>query len=275
MKLLEYKKELGLRWNLFRANLWFTFQTELAYAGNNWAGLASTTFYTVSLLIFLKILFSNIHELAGYSYQEMLFFFLMAQISYYLNWTLSLTNTYNLIRDVNQGNLDMVLVKPVPALFYLSTRNFNILFLLREGLAPTLAIVVAIKWGEIHMDPWNVLIGCVIMILGLWVLHVFQLVAALPVFWLGESEGVLDLANQLSSGNGVLIPFEGYSRKIQITFSSIMPILLTTAFASSAVLNKTSPLALLSWTFGMAVLALGIRKKMWNLAIKNYTSASS
>lgn len=275
MKLSEFKNEIFRRLDLLKANIWFTFQGELAYTGNNWAALFSTSFYTLSLLILLKVLFTNVRELAGYNYQEMLLVFLMTQFTYYINWTVSMRNIYELIADVNKGNLDLVLTKPVPALFYMSIRKINILQLLREGGAPTLAIVLSIKWYELTLTPVNTLIGIVILILGLWVMHVFTLIAALPVFWLGESESIVDLALQLSAGNGVLIPFEGYSRKMQVTLGTVIPVLIAAYFSSSAILHKSNPWLLLEWAAGMALIAGIVRIKLWNIAIKNYTSASS
>ncbi|EKD53606.1 MAG: hypothetical protein ACD_61C00007G0016 [uncultured bacterium] len=275
MKLSEFKRSIGLRWSILKTNIWFSFQNDIAYAGNNWAFLASTSFFTISMLIFLNILYSNIKEVAGYSRPEILLLFLMSQVNYYLIWAFSLRNWQNLIGDVNKGNLDMVLTKPLPSLFYLNTRNIGLLPLLREALPPTLMIILSINWVELNINLVNLLIGGVIMVLGLWVLNIFTLLATLPVFWLGESDGVLDLSLQLSSGNGVLIPLEGYNKGVQILFSTAIPILLTTAFSTSAILNKTNPLLLLVSVIIIAGVATIIRDKMWKLAIKNYTSASS
>lgn len=275
MKLSEYKKLITIRFDLLKANLWFTFQQEITYVGNNWAGLASTTFYTISMLLFLKIIYSNVKVFAGYSYQEMLFFFLMAQFTFYLNWTFTQRNIYDFINDVNNGNLDIVLTKPVPALFYLFTRSINLFSLVKEGLPPTLAVTIFINWHALNFSPLFLLIGLTIFLLGLWILHVLAFISALPVFWLGESTSIVDLTLQMGAGNGTLIPYEGYNNSLKFLLGVIMPVLITTQFSTSAMLNKSNPYFLLIWAFVIAVIFTILRKILWKIAIKNYTSASS
>jgi hypothetical protein len=57
MKLSEFKESLKERLVLLKANTIFTAQRELAYAGSNWASILSTTFYTFSVLIFIKVIY--------------------------------------------------------------------------------------------------------------------------------------------------------------------------------------------------------------------------
>lgn len=275
MKLSAFKKGFFLRLDIFRASSLFAFRKEVAYAGNNWAGLISTTFYTLSMLLFVDIIFGNTRQIAGYSHNEMLFYFFMGQLTYYINWQISLVNIYELISDVNQGNLDLILTKPVPALFYLTSRNLGGFRMLVEAFPPTLAIIVSINWSTLNIDLTNLIYGSLIFIFGSIILHVFQFIAALPVFWLGESENIVDLASFISAGSGSMIPLEGFSKALQITFGTIIPVLIATAFSTSAILGKSDSLFLFFWALIVCLIAIFIRKTAWNYAIKNYTSASS
>lgn len=275
MKPSVFKQILSQRLSIFQASCLFAFRKEVAYAGNNWAAIFSTTAYTLSMLLFVHIIFANTKQIAGYSHNEMLFYFLMAQFTYYLNWQFSLVNIYELITDVNKGNLDMVLTKPVPALFYLTSRNIGFFRSFVDSFPPTLAILVSINWSTLNIAPTNLIYGFFIFIFGSIALHVFQFLAALPVFWLGESESIVDLAGYLGAGSGSMIPLEGFSRPLQITFGTILPVIIATAFSTSAILGKISAPFLCLWSFIVAFLAIFIRKAAWNLAIRNYTSASS
>lgn len=275
MKLSEFKSEIRKRIDIFSAGSLFAFRKEVAYSGNNWAGIISTTAYTLSMLLFVNIIFANTKQIAGYSHNEMLLYFFMGQLTYYSNWHLSMTNIYELISDVNKGNLDMVLMKPVPALFYLTSRNIGGLRMFMDGFPPTLAIILSINWPSLGITPTNLIYGIFIFIFGSIALHVFQFLAALPVFWLGESENIVDLAGFIGAGSGSMIPFEGFTRPIQIVFGTIIPVLIATAFSASALLGKTNSQFLFFWAFIIALLAVIIRNIAWKIAIKNYTSASS
>ena len=275
MKLSEFKLEMKQRWDVLRASCLFAFRKEVAYAGNNWARILSTTAYTFSMLLFVNIIFTNTKEIAGYSHNEMLLYFFMCQLTYYTNWTISLNNIYDFITDVNKGNLDMVLMRPVPALFYLTTRNIGGFNMVADGLPSTLAIIFAIDWSALNINSTNLIYGIFIFIFGSITLHVFQFLSALPVFWLGESENIVDLASFIGSGSGSMIPLEGFARPFQIIFGTIIPVLIATAFSASAILGKTNSQFLFLWAFIIALLTVIIRNLAWNFAIKNYTSASS
>lgn len=275
MKLSEFSLILKQRGDILAANSLFAFRREIAYAGNNWAELVSATFYTLSMLLFINVLFANTKLIAGYSLDEMLFFFLICQLTYYINWNLSLSNIYDLITDVNKGNLDMILMKPVPALFFLTSRNIGGVSLFFQGFPPTLAIILGIHWTNLNFNLANVVYGFFIFIFGSIVLHVFQLLAALPVFWLGESENIVDLAGYLSSGSGSTIPLEGYGRRTKIILSTVIPTLIPAAFSASAMLGKSSPVSLFFWTLIIVFISIFVRNYAWSVAIKNYTSAQS
>lgn len=275
MKLLEFKSNFVQRFGLFKSSCLFAFRKEVAYSGNNWAGVISTTFYTLSILLFVDIIYGNTKQIAGYTHNDMLMFFLMGQLTYYSNWYFSMINIYELISDVNKGNLDMVLMKPVPALFYLTSRNIGGFRMFVDGFPPTLAIILSINWSQLHLHLTNVIYGVFIFVFGSISLHVFQFLASLPVFWLGESEAIVDLAGFMGAGSGSMIPYEGYNKHLQFILSTIIPVIIATAVSTSAILGKSDPVQLFIWSFVVAVLALFIRLKAWNFAIKNYTSASS
>ncbi len=275
MKLLEFKDGLTERLTLLRAGIVFTAQRELAYAGNNWASVLSTTFFTFSILIFVKIIYSNVQSIAGYSYNEMLVYFFIYQLTYYGNYVMTVRNLFDLIPDVNKGNLDMVLVKPVPSLFYLMSRSISIVSIITDAIPPTLAIIFSINWSVIEFSFTGIIIGFVVWIFGLIALNSFQILAALPVFWFGESQNILDLANNIAAGGGTMIPREGYSPTLRVLLGTIIPAIIAGGFTTSIVLNKANPFSLLAWAGAVAIISTFIKNMAWNYALRHYSSASS
>lgn len=275
MKLSEYKETLKERFEIVWANTIFTAQRELAYAGNNWASLLSTFVYTVSVLIFIKIIYSNVQTVAGYSYNEMLLFFFVYQFTYYGNYLITTRNLNDLIPDVNKGNLDMVLTKPVPSLFFLMTRSISVVSILTDAFPPILAIYFSINWSGLNISLPLFGIGILVWILGLISLNAFQIIAAIPVFWFGESQNILDLAAITTSAAGTTIPLEGYNQNLRKLLGTIIPMLIASAFTTSILLGKANPLFLLIWALVVAVATTFIKNIIWNFALKHYSSASS
>lgn len=275
MKLSEFKESITERLILLKASIVFTAQRELAYAGKNWISLLSTTLFTLSVLIFANVLYSNVHQIAGYSKNDMLFYFFICQMSYYANWIFTVRNLNDLIPEVNNGNLDMVLVKPVPSLFFLMTRTISLVSIATDAIVPTIAIALSISWQSLEIVFPHFVIGLVVWILGLMALHTYQILAALPVFWFGESENILNLASSVASGEGTLIPFEGYSKNLQFLLSTLIPVLIASGFTTSIILGKANIPNLLVWAVVIGIASVYIKNAAWKFALKHYTSASS
>ena len=275
MKLSEFKESLIERLTLLRAGIVFTAQRELAYAGNNWASVLSTTFFTFSVLIFVKVIYSSVHTIAGYSYNEMLVYFFIYQLTYYGNYIVTVRNLNDLIPDVNKGNLDMVLIKPVPSLFYLMSRSISIVSIITDAIPPTLAIVFSINWSLVNISLPTLVIGFTVWIFGLIALNAFQILAALPVFWFGESQNILDLASNIAAGAGTMIPREGYPPTLRVLLGTIIPAIIAGGFTTSILLNKVNPFSLLAWAGAVAIISMFVKNIAWNYALKHYSSASS
>jgi ABC-2 type transport system permease protein len=275
MKLSEFKESIRERWVLIKANTLFTAQRELAYAGNNWAGFMSTFLYTVTALLFIKVVYSNVQTVAGYSYNQMLLYFLVYQFTYYANFIITFNNLNDLIPDVNNGNLDMILVKPVPSLYFLMTRSLSIVSVVSDATPPIVAIALLISWKALSFSFGGVIIAIIVWILGLITMHTFQLLATIPVFWFGDSDNILDLAYATSSASNMVIPLQGYSPNLQKLFGTVIPTIIASGFTASILLGKSDPIFLLAWASLAALAALIVRDFAWKLALKHYASASS
>ena len=128
------KQAIKERLIILKFNLIYTFKNETAYWADNIGSLFSTTFYNIAYVSFIGVLFSNTKNIAGYDYNQMLFFYLIAELCAYLNGSLNLWNMQALIESVNKGELDLLLTKPISSLFYVSFRNIKIFSFVRDGI---------------------------------------------------------------------------------------------------------------------------------------------
>lgn len=264
------------RVDILHANTLFSFQKDTAYWADNWTSVLSTTFYTISMLLFINVLYTNVNTIVGYTKNDMLLFFLIGQMSFYLTWSISAQNMQEFIEDVNQGNLDLMLTKPIPALFYITFKRVRIVSsLLRDGIPPTLAVLFSIDWSLFHFSIPTIITATLVFFLGQICLHVVQFISVLPVIWQGESGNIFKLGFDIENYAGRFIPNEGFPLPYRIVFGIFIPVLISTGFTTSILLQKINAKPLLLITVVGTVLALFMRQWLWNIAIRNYTSASS
>ena len=262
---------IKIRINIVVVNTIFTFQEQTAYLGENLANILSTVFYSLSAVLFINVLYANVNTFAGYNRDQMLLLLLLGQISFYLLWIWSSNNTEGMIDDVHSGDLDLLLTKPVPSLFYVTFKKISLVNRVVDGLPNLIIIAVLIDWASLGLS--NFLEGILVFIFGQIAWHFFRFLFALPVFWYGKSNNIYQISGSFEVTRN--IPYEGFGDKLRFSLSTIAPTLLLSTAVTSVFLGKTDPLKmiLLSGTTAFLFLVFGIIG--WNIALKNYTSASS
>lgn len=272
MKLLEFKNLIKERFDILRINIINTYQIETAFIGNNWGNMLSTLFYTLSYILFINVIFANVRTFAGYSKNEILFLTLIGQLSFFFIWMFSITNAKELIQDVNSGNLDMILTKPLPSLFYVSTKKISFIGFLRDGFATIAILCFLINWTNLNLNLVNLISGIIIFIFGQIAFNGFQFLFALPVFWFGESTSIHVVSYSFVDSS---VPYEGYTKVLRLIFSTIMPVLITSLISTSVMLGKSNPMIMTPLAVIIGITFLFIKSAAWRFALKNYTSASS
>ncbi len=263
--------------DLVRISVLNSFRLDTAFLFNNWANILSTVAYTITWLLFFEIVYLNTPELAGYNRNEMIFFVLIAQITFYMITGFLLQNIINLIVDVNTGHFDLVLSKPVPSLFYALIRSLRVFSTIRDALVPLTLMVFAIDFSLLNLQLPNLIVGATIMVIGILVSYLIALIASLPVFWLGESRGTYELAAFLLFDLADDIPYEGFAkvRPLQFILTAAVPVLLSTGLSTSVMLGKTAAIDGLLVAALATVAIILIANYLWHLALRNYSSASS
>ncbi len=275
MKLSEFKEYFRIRIAILKIGILDAWQNDFAYWANNWGNIASTLAYTGAFILYTNILYAKTKLIAGYTRDEMLIFTFFAQLAFYINGGIFWKNLENLVERVNTGSLDLILIKPFPSLFYVIYQKISLFSLFRDALPPLILLLLVTNWQNLSLNPVNVVVGFLISILGVMIITIFQFFAALPVFWLGESDKIMRLSAFFEHQAGKTVPLEGYDKLFQILFSTLIPVLFTTGISSSVFLGKTPAFEMLSYTIIVLTILIFLQKYFWKIALKNYTSASS
>lgn len=274
MKLLEFKENIITNLRILAANMVYTFQQDTAYWANNWGNIVSAGFFMLSAVLFVDIIYANVDTLATYTKDQMLFFTFVGEVSFFFSWIL-VNNLMDLVRLVNKGDLDLILTKPVSSLFYITFRKVSLFSMIRDSIPSFSVIIFVINWQNLSFQTANIIIGAIILFLGIWASHCLHFLSALPVFWLGESDNILNFMTHLDYQIGRNVPYEGYPPSLRLIFITFLPFLLAAAYSTSVMLGKTNLWYALLLSLIVAITLSFIRQKLWKLALLNYTSASS
>jgi ABC-2 type transport system permease protein len=267
--------EIRERVILVRSSITFNLQVETMYWTDLWGNFLSTIFYTLATVVFFDIIYSNVTYFATYSRAEMFFYLFIGQFVFYTLWGVSYTAIDSLVDDVRSGDLDLVLLKPIPVLFYIETRRIYIIRTLRDAIPPMVVLAFVVPWHELQFSLITVLSGIPVFIMGMICLHIFMLIFSLPVFWVGESRSIFNLAWTGYTFTDGRIPYEGFGSLLKVAFTIVFPILWATGVTVSVMLGKSDPLLMISVCAAVTVIFVWIRSWLWKKALRNYSSASS
>lgn len=271
----KIKDAVLVRWTVLKASTIYTFQQDTAYVFENWAGVLSTAFYTISFIVFIKVLYSNVGSVAGYSEAEMLFFVFMGQVVFYIQTTLFEGNIVRLSDFVNSGELDLILVKPLPSLFYITFKRISLLFMLRDGIPALLIVTFLVDWNSLDITLLSGFAAAIILVIGLFLNYCLSLFATLPVFWIGKNSEIYILSITLQWVAHRELPFEGFPTSLKLILSSIFPVLICGGLATSVALNKSEPLPMLLFALSVGIIFSFLKRILWNASLRAYSSASS
>jgi ABC-2 type transport system permease protein len=261
------------RTNLIKINAINSYNIQTSYFFENWASVASTIFYTFTMLLFVKILYTNVNLFAGYSENEMVLLLFFGQLNFYADWLWSTNNILYLIESVRTGELDLILSKPIPSLFFVTFRDINLVNRIKDGVPNLLMLALVIDWSQVHTTLLNSLAALVIFVCGQVSWHCFRFLFALPVFFTGQSNQIFQLSGTFGETND--IPFEGFPDHLRIIFSTVIPSLIAAQMSASVFLGKSNALYMVLFSLVVSAILLMLKNIGWIIAIRNYSSASS
>ena len=178
-------------------------------------------------------------------------------------------NLSRIVRHVQNGTLDFVLLKPIDSQFWLSTRNFspNGVPEFVTGLA--LAGYAAVK---LELSAMSVIAGVVPMILALIVLYDLWFILATTSIWFVKVYNVTEvLRAMLEAGR---FPVSAYPVAYRFVFTFVVPVVFLTTVPARAMLGEASVVWIGS-AAGIAAFLFLVSRRFWRLAMRHYTSASS
>jgi ABC-2 type transport system permease protein len=183
--------------------------------------------------------------------------------------TFLVPNLNSIVKQVEQGTLDFVLLKPISSQFWLSTKTISP-WGLPDLLFGTILIVYA--GNKLGLTWYDYLASLIPLGFGVVILYSLWFILGATSIWFVKVYNVTEvLRGLLEAGR---YPMVAYPAIYRFFFTFVVPVAFLTTVPAQAMLSRSE----LSWSIGAAILACALfifSVCFWRFALRFYTSASS
>jgi ABC-2 type transport system permease protein len=242
---------------------------EMQYRANFFASVLGTLFWIGIALLTLELFFSHTTRLGGWDYWEVVVLLGVFNALTGVIESVLRPGIGRLAEDVRSGGLDLVLVRPVDAQFYVTFRRLDIWRLADIVLGLALAAYALARLGVV---PSVGRIAAFVVTLGAAVAVVYAIWLTLMslAFWFVAVENISVLFDSVFEA--ARYPVTAYPGVLRFLFVYLLPIAWTTTIPASALIGRLEPgiavVALL-----VATVAIALSRLLWRSALRRYTSA--
>jgi len=231
----------------------------------------SNSAWTLLSLAFAGFLFTNVRSVAGWDLDSMIILTGTFSLVLGLLDGLFQTNMSRLSEQVNRGELDYVLIKPIDSQFYVSTRYLNL-----NEIPTVLISIVTISAGmaRLGLQPsvgaistYVLLVVCAVTTFyGLW----FSSVTL--ALWSGRINNIAYLILPIADLGRM--PSDIFQGLFRIIFTFILPVSLISTVPARSLLGVLEP-GMIGYAIVASVATVLFSRWFWQFSLSRYTSASS
>lgn len=258
----RYLHLLGLFWSTAIA-------AELEYRLNFAIATLSSLANLAGSLFSLFLFYRTGYTFEGWSWFEAMLVLGIFTFLQGFSATFLVPNLNSIVKQVEQGTLDFVLLKPISSQFWLSTRAVS-----PWGLPDLIfgSAIVVYAGVEIDLSLSDYLVSAVPILFGLMILYSLWFMLGATSIWFVKIYNVTEvLRGLLEAGR---YPMIAYPAAYRFFFTFVVPVAFLTTVPAQAMLGRTE----VEWLIGAGTLAVGlllVSGWFWQFALRFYTSASS
>jgi ABC-2 type transport system permease protein len=258
----RYFKVLGLFWSTAIA-------AELEYRANFLLAALSSLGGLIGSLFSLFLFYRTGYTFAGWSWEEALVVLGVFTLLQGISATFLVPNLNRIVRHVQEGTLDFVLLKPISSQFWLSTYSLS-----PWGIPDILfgGFLIGYAGSRLGLGVENYLLGVIPLAFGVLSLYSLWFMLGATSIWFVKIYNVTEVLRGLVEAGRY--PIVAYPAAYRVFFTFIVPVAFLTTVPAQALLQRGD----VSWFLGAGLLALGLfvaSKIFWKFALRFYTSASS
>ena len=217
---------------------------------------------------FLYFLLLGTKTLAGYSGNQVIFFFLTFNLIDVITQFL-FREVYKFRPMVINGDLDLVLVKPLNALFRVLMGGADIIDLVT--IPPLICLTV--YFGHLlHPSFINILYYFLLLINGFLIATAFHIIViSFAIISLEVDHSIMIYRDLTSLGR---LPIDIYKQPLQGFLTYLIPVGLMITLPAKAAMGVATPVGIVT-AFFVGIITVFIALRFWDYALTKYSSASS
>ncbi|MCB1022259.1 MAG: ABC-2 family transporter protein [Acidobacteria bacterium] len=247
-------------------------KVRLAYKADFFISVASTLVATIFGLALVFLLFRRAPEIAGWSFEEILFLYGFGLIPLALFNTISVNLYYFGQVYIVEGKFDRVLLRPVHSLFQVMSEQFRL-----ESLSDALVGLVIVSYAGsklgVSFGPMQWLLGAGAVLCGMIIYLGVFLILTCVSFWAEDRVGVIPpVYNMLTFGR---YPLDIYNPLIRFLLSWIIPFGFAAFYPSAKLLGHSEYDHVFLALPLVAAVSVVLAILLWNRGVRNYSSTGS
>lgn len=223
-------------------------------------------------IIFLSIIFSQIPNLVGWTFEEIIFIYGFSLLPKALDH-LFCDNLWMVgYSIVNKGEFDKYLTRPINPLFTIIVEKFQV-DALGELCIGILLIVSALPKITLHWSVLNVFLFILVLPFAMLIYTGIKTITASLAFWTKRSGNIIRMFYLMN--DFAKYPTSIYNGLIRNVITYIIPFAFTAFYPASYFLTGENPLFNLGGTAIAAIVLMAIGILIWNKGVSVYESAGS
>jgi ABC-2 type transport system permease protein len=242
---------------------------ELEYRFNFLLATLSSLLGLAGSLFGLFLFYQGNYSFEGWSWEESLIVLGIFTLLQGFSSTFLAPNLNRIVRHIQQGTLDFVLLKPISSQFWLSAYTIS-----PWGMADLIFGVVLILYagGKLGLRAENYVLSLIPLLFGLVILYSLWFMLGALSIWFVKIYNVTEVLRGLVEAGR--FPIAAYPTAYRFFFTFIIPVTFLTTIPAEVLLGRGQ----VEWSVAAAALSLVLllaSNWFWRFALRFYTSASS
>lgn len=242
---------------------------ELEYRLNFAIAALTSILNLIGSIFGLFLFYNNNYQFNGWSWEQALIVLGIFTLLQGISATFLIPNLSRIVRQVQLGTLDFVLLKPISSQFWLSFRAISL-----WGITDIIFGILLIFYAGIKLKITlsSYLISLIPISFGVIILYSIWFMMGATSIWFVKIYNITEvLKGFLEAGR---YPIIAYPAVYRLFFTFIIPVTFLTTIPAETLLGRSSFLTIfLSGILAFCLLTFS--RYFWKFALKYYTSASS
>lgn len=265
---MEIKKHIFIYFLFIKNNL-IQF---MEYKANFVAGILAASGFLFIRCVYVIFFYNSGLSLDGFGADEMMLYTATFVIMTAIYTATLCDGFYKLPQNIQSGNLDLYITKPMSLQFMATMRYFNFALPLPNFIVGIIMLVMAWQRLALEVSVWKIAGYLLCLVSATAVTYSLFLFPQILSFWTIKSDAVTEIADRAWDFNSM--PMNIYKKIVQQIGIYFIPLFFISNLPTKFLMGTLTTFEGI-WCVVAPFVFFILVRLFWNYAVKNYSSASS